>query len=226
MEPRRPHGGAGCHSPSPTDGPALAVGACARRHQDEAVSEDAPTSLAVRRGARGAFARTSTSARARPHQLDRPGPGLLHTHRRSPNPGHVRRAFRTVAECAGLEAAAWTPRELRHSFVSRRVSRGCLHRGDHPPPRPSRHSGHGGGLSQAAPTGHHRGLRDHGPHHRPGAVTDGSHRRGHDLDRWSLTQSLSPRSARPNPHNTTAPDRRFRWSGAASCWWAILGLNQ
>jgi integrase len=31
---------------------------------------------------------------------------------------NVRRAFRTVATAAGLEASQWTPRELRHSFVS------------------------------------------------------------------------------------------------------------
>ena len=31
---------------------------------------------------------------------------------------NVRRALRTVATGAGLEASEWTPRELRHSFVS------------------------------------------------------------------------------------------------------------
>ena len=31
---------------------------------------------------------------------------------------NVRRAFRQVAAAAGLDATAWTPRELRHSFVS------------------------------------------------------------------------------------------------------------
>jgi len=31
---------------------------------------------------------------------------------------NVRRAFRSVAAAAGLEASEWTPRELRHSFVS------------------------------------------------------------------------------------------------------------
>jgi integrase len=30
----------------------------------------------------------------------------------------VRRGFRKVAKAAGLDAASWTPRELRHSFVS------------------------------------------------------------------------------------------------------------
>jgi integrase len=34
------------------------------------------------------------------------------------NPGNVRRAFRRVAEAAGLNGQEWTPRELRHSFVS------------------------------------------------------------------------------------------------------------
>lgn len=32
--------------------------------------------------------------------------------------GNVRRAFRRVADAAGLTGADWTPRELRHSFVS------------------------------------------------------------------------------------------------------------
>jgi integrase len=32
--------------------------------------------------------------------------------------GNVRRAFRKVVDKAGLAAKDWTPRELRHSFVS------------------------------------------------------------------------------------------------------------
>ena len=31
---------------------------------------------------------------------------------------HVRRSFRKVAAAAGLDPHEWTPRELRHSFVS------------------------------------------------------------------------------------------------------------
>jgi integrase len=31
---------------------------------------------------------------------------------------HVRRSFRTVVAAAGLDPREWTPRELRHSFVS------------------------------------------------------------------------------------------------------------
>ncbi len=34
------------------------------------------------------------------------------------NAGNVRRSFRALATAAGLTAADWTPRELRHSFVS------------------------------------------------------------------------------------------------------------
>jgi integrase len=32
--------------------------------------------------------------------------------------GNVRRAFRKITAAAGLNSAGWTPRELRHSFVS------------------------------------------------------------------------------------------------------------
>ena len=32
--------------------------------------------------------------------------------------GNVRRSFRAVLAAAGLDPADWTPRELRHSFVS------------------------------------------------------------------------------------------------------------
>jgi integrase len=31
---------------------------------------------------------------------------------------HIRRSFRKVAAAAGLNPSEWTPRELRHSFVS------------------------------------------------------------------------------------------------------------
>jgi hypothetical protein len=34
------------------------------------------------------------------------------------DPHNVRRAFRAIVHTAGLDAKAWTPRELRHSFVS------------------------------------------------------------------------------------------------------------
>jgi len=34
------------------------------------------------------------------------------------NPANVRREFRRVVAAAGLNPGEWTPRELRHSFVS------------------------------------------------------------------------------------------------------------
>jgi site-specific recombinase XerD len=34
------------------------------------------------------------------------------------DPHNVRRSFRRVVAAAGLDPAAWTPREMRHSFVS------------------------------------------------------------------------------------------------------------
>lgn len=37
---------------------------------------------------------------------------------------NVRRAFRKVAKAAGLTAEEWTPRELRHSFVTLLSSQG------------------------------------------------------------------------------------------------------
>jgi integrase len=52
--------------------------------------------------------------------------------------GNVRRAFRLVLKDAGLAAGEWTPRELRHSFVSllsdsgvpiEQISRLCGHKG-------------------------------------------------------------------------------------------------
>lgn len=36
----------------------------------------------------------------------------------APDAANVRRGFRAVVEKAGLDPGAWTPRELRHSFVS------------------------------------------------------------------------------------------------------------
>ena len=40
--------------------------------------------------------------------------------------GNVRRSFRAVLAAAGLSSADWTPRELRHSFVSQ-FRRGRTH---------------------------------------------------------------------------------------------------
>jgi integrase len=63
---------------------------------------------------------------------------------------NVRRALRQVADAAGLTAAEWTPRELRHSFVSL-LGVGCADRGHLAPRRPQRHGCHGEGLPSPAP---------------------------------------------------------------------------
>jgi hypothetical protein len=81
--------------------------------------------------------------------------------------GNVRRSFRAVLTAAGLNSADWTPRELRHSFVSllsdagvpiEKIARCRPHRDDHnrdrlPQADPSRghwwHLSHGRPVSQA-----------------------------------------------------------------------------
>lgn len=75
---------------------------------------------------------------------------------------NVRRGFRRVAAAAGLDAARWTPRELRHSFVSLLRRRGA-DRAD----RAARRTrgwvdGDRDGLSQAAATCHRRGRHGDG----------------------------------------------------------------
>jgi integrase len=65
---------------------------------------------------------------------------------------NVRRAFRSVAAAAGLQASEWTPRELRHSFVSLLSSSGGGDRGHCAPSGPCQHECHREGLSQGAST--------------------------------------------------------------------------
>jgi integrase len=43
---------------------------------------------------------------------------LARERRRPSNAANVRRAVRRILRAAGLNAEEWTPRELRHSFVS------------------------------------------------------------------------------------------------------------
>lgn len=118
MEPPRPDRRPDPAATHPTNSSALAVGACPRRYQDEAV----PTTLRL----------PERCVSALSAHLDR----QLEQRRRARLPwseadlvfatrsggaldaANVRRAFRTVAARAGLDAQVWTPRELRHSFVS------------------------------------------------------------------------------------------------------------
>ena len=70
------------------------------------------------------------------------------------DPSHVRRAFRSaIAMAEGVTAADWTPRELRHSFVSLLSDNGGAARKRSPgwsatPVRPSRRRSTG---SRSAP---------------------------------------------------------------------------
>jgi integrase len=68
------------------------------------------------------------------------------------DPANVRRSFRRVAAAAGLDAQAWTPRELRHSFVSLLSSTGMRHL---PPDWPRQQPRHRAGVPQGAAAGAH-----------------------------------------------------------------------
>ena len=46
------------------------------------------------------------------------GPVFCTSHGTELDAANVRRSFRAVARAAGLDSETWTPRELRHSFVS------------------------------------------------------------------------------------------------------------
>lgn len=61
---------------------------------------------------------------------------------------NVRRGFRRVAAAAGLDAADWTPRELRHSFVSLLSDEGV------PIEQIARLVGHTGGSTVTDPARH------------------------------------------------------------------------
>jgi integrase-like protein len=77
---------------------------------------------------------------------------------------HVRREFRKVVEAAGLDPWAWTPRELRHSFVSLMSDAGV------PGGQIARLVGHSGTATTEAvyrkpdPACSHGGRGRHGPH--------------------------------------------------------------
>ena len=72
----------------------------------------------------------------------------------SPRGRRVRRDFRrALALVPGVDPDEWTPRELRHSFVSVLSDAGCR-RGDLAPGRSQRHQRHRAGLPAPAAAGH------------------------------------------------------------------------
>jgi hypothetical protein len=117
-----------------------------------------------------------------------------------------------------LDPAEWTPRELRHSFVSllsecrpgiEDISRLVGHSGTHVTELVSRHE-----LRPVIQTG-------------ATAMDSLCRRRQHGGERCVVIQLVTqrPRSG-PSARGASAWHPRLRWSGAVSCWWAILGLNQ
>ena len=110
-ERRRPRRQPAQHSPGPPVDLRAALGPTRRRHQDPQVATAHRHPHPVRR---------------RPHRAPRQPrslpdgrrAGLRHPQRNRTGPHNVRRAFRRIVAAAGLDPTAWTPRELRHSFVS------------------------------------------------------------------------------------------------------------
>jgi integrase len=131
---------------------------------------------APRRGARGEPSRCRTGASRRSTDSGTRSSGRACGLRRDssspPTTGRssMRRTcgapFDTSDDGAGLDSAAWTPRELRHSFVSLLSDAGVPVE-EIAPRRPLEHDRHGNGLPQAAPSGADRGSAGHGHALRP-----------------------------------------------------------
>ena len=113
---------------------------------------------------------------------------------------NVRRGFRRIARSAGLMAGEWTPRELRHSFVSLLSDAGC---------RSSRSPVSWVTAERRSPS-------------RSIAISYG---RSWRTGRWPWTSSSRPRGrSHPGSH---PEDRKgpVRGCGRGLTLWAIQGLN-
>lgn len=95
----------------------LAVGACQRGHQDPQVPPHTALSKRCVRVLQAHQERQGRPARA---MEGAPGGELVFVTAtgRQVDKDTVRRAFRKVTAAAGLNPREWTPRELRHTFVS------------------------------------------------------------------------------------------------------------
>jgi hypothetical protein len=82
---------------------------------------------------------------------------------------HVRRFFRAVCTAAGI-GPGWTPRELRHTFVSLMSDSDVAVRGDRPARRPRQQQGHRNRLPPPASPGHHHRSRENGRTSREGCL--------------------------------------------------------
>jgi len=140
------------------------------------------------------------------HRRSRAQGLLLEPHRAELDSANVRRGFRRVAAAAGLDAAAWTPREMRHSFVSLLSDQGV------PIEQIARLVGHAGG-SAVTETVYRKQLRP--------IIDDGATAMNRVFpardDSYLLTPTADSRTARSRA-SLEAPDQ-------AVWWWAIQGLN-
>ena len=146
----------------------LAVGAGSRRHQDQEVPTDpGPAGLCVEalRKQRAQQAQDRLAAGERWQET-----GLVFTTpaRTEMDAANVRRDFRrALALVPGLDPAEWTPRELRHSFVSLLSDAGVPLEEISQPRRSQRNDGHRAGLPAPDPAGDSDRRDGHGPVVRP-----------------------------------------------------------
>jgi integrase len=117
--------------------------------------------------------------------------------------GNVRRSFRAVLAAAGLDSADWTPRELRHSFVSLMSDAGV------PIEKIARLVGHTG--TATTETVYRKQIRP--------VVIGGA----------EVMDSLFPRRGGCLVTQIVTQRRKAMTSAGSSwplTWWAVLDLNQ
>jgi hypothetical protein len=83
--------------------------------------------------------------------------------------GNVRRSFRAITTAAGI-GADWTPRELRHSFVSILSDNGITVEAIADLARSEDHDRHGEGLPAPAQVRDHHGRDNHEPRSSTGST--------------------------------------------------------
>ncbi len=119
MGSRSSGGTTGCHAANSALCRGVALRARGRRHKDHEVAPNDRASGPMRQGARHSARSTDAERRAAGEQWHETG--LVFTTRlgTAMDAANVRRDFRrALALVPGLKPEEWTPRELRHSFVS------------------------------------------------------------------------------------------------------------
>lgn len=103
---------------------------------------------------------------------------------------NVRRKFKAVCEAAGI-GRGWTPRELRHTFVSQFGGR-HEHGGDRAPGRPCLDGRHGTDLPEGTAASPARRRRGHGPQIQPVIKRTSLVRRARIIPRCALVSANTP----------------------------------